>query len=72
MARVKQKHPGEHFEALLRRFKKVMDSEDVIKEFRKHEFFEKPSLKRKRARAAAIKRAEKNNIGDLTKTKRMF
>jgi len=72
MATVKQKHPNEHFDALLRRFKKLVDSEDIIKEFRRHEFFEKPSFRRKTARAAAVKRAERTNVGDLTKTKRLY
>ena len=59
MAKVKLKHPNESFDSLLRRFKKAVDKDDIIKDFRKHEFYEKPSVKRKRAKAAAIKRAEK-------------
>ncbi len=59
MAKVKLKHPNEHFDSLLRRFKKSVDKEDTLKDYREKEFFEKPSSKRKRAKAAAKKRTEK-------------
>jgi len=58
-ASAKRKHPNEHFEALLRRFKKSVDKASVIKDVRKNEFHEKKSIKRKRAKAAAKKRHEK-------------
>ncbi len=72
MATAKQKHPKEHFESLLRRFKKVVDKEDIIKDFRKHEFYEKTSSKRKRARAAARKRTEKQRTEASIFTKRLY
>ncbi len=59
MAKVKQKHPGEHFDSLLRRFKKAVDKDNIIKVFREHEFYEKPCQRRNRAKAAAVKRAQK-------------
>lgn len=59
MAKVELKHPNEYFDSLFRRFKKAVDRDDIIKECRKHEFFEKPCERRKRAKAAAIKRTEK-------------
>lgn len=59
MAKVELKHPKESFESLLRRFKKAVDKDDVLKDYRKNEFHEKGSSKRKRAAAAAIKREEK-------------
>jgi len=62
MAKVKLKHPKESFESLLHRFKKAVDKDDIIKDIRKNEFYEKPSSKRKRAKAAAIKRAEKQRL----------
>lgn len=61
MVHVKLKHPKETFESLFRRFKKAVDKADVIKDFKKHEFFEKPTSKRKRAKAAAKKRTEKQH-----------
>jgi small subunit ribosomal protein S21 len=66
MAKVELKHPKERFESLLRRFKKAVDKDDIIKDFRKHEYYEKPSEKRKRAKAAAIKRAEKQQRESMT------
>ncbi len=43
----------------LRRLKKHMQNEGVFKELRDRRFYEKPSLKRKKAKAAAKKRWEK-------------
>jgi len=40
----------------MRRLKKLMISEGVFKEMRERRFFEKPSAKRKKAKAAARKR----------------
>lgn len=61
MAKAKLKHPKESFDSLLRRFKKSVDKEDILKDYRKKEFFEKPCSKRKRAKAAARKRTEKQH-----------
>jgi len=72
MATVKLKHPNEHFESLFRRFKKLVDKEDIIKDFRKNEFYEKPTSVRKRARAAAKKRTEKQRTEASIFTKRMY
>jgi small subunit ribosomal protein S21 len=46
---------NESFESLLRRFNKRVQQEGVLSELRRREFFEKPSIKRKR-KAAAKKR----------------
>ena len=72
MATVKQKHSNESFDSLLRRFKKAVDKDDILKDFQKHEFYEKASEKRKRARAAAIKRAAKKQEIANPHTKRMY
>lgn len=40
----------------LRKLKKKVNNEGVLKEVRDREFYEKPSLKRKKAKAAARKR----------------
>lgn len=53
------KHPKESFESLMRRFKRAVEKADVMREVRGREAFEKPSMKRKRAKAAAVKRWEK-------------
>jgi small subunit ribosomal protein S21 len=51
--------PNESFESLWRRFKRTTEREGILADLRKHEFFEKPSIKRKRKSAAAQKRARK-------------
>jgi small subunit ribosomal protein S21 len=43
----------------MRKLKKVMQNEKVFQTIREKEFFEKPSIKRKRARANAVKRWQK-------------
>jgi|TARA_B110000858_G_C17804875_1_gene477386 small subunit ribosomal protein S21 len=40
----------------LRKLKKLINAEGVVKELRDKEYYEKPSLKRKKAKAAARKR----------------
>lgn len=50
---------NESFERLLRRFKRAIEKDDLINELRKREFYEKPTSKRKRQRAAAVKRWER-------------
>lgn len=60
MSWVKAK-PGESFESLFRRFKKAVERAGILADYRKHEFYEKPSIKKRRKRAAAQKRAAKQN-----------
>jgi small subunit ribosomal protein S21 len=40
----------------LRKLKKMMNNDGLLKDMRKNDFYEKPSLKRKKAKAAARKR----------------
>ncbi|TVQ79287.1 MAG: 30S ribosomal protein S21 [Bradymonadales bacterium] len=51
---------GEYFEVALKRFKKIVEKAGILTELRKREFFEKPSVRRKRKQVAAIKRAQRN------------
>lgn len=51
--KVKQNEP---FEVALRRFKRSVEKAGVITETRKREFYEKPTWRRKREKAAAVKR----------------
>ena len=51
--------PGESFESLVRRFKKSVERSGLLADYRKHEFFEKPSVQKKRKQAAARKRSIK-------------
>lgn len=43
----------------LRKLKKILERDNFQRDLAKHEYYEKPSVKRKRARAAAKKRWEK-------------
>jgi small subunit ribosomal protein S21 len=47
---------GEPIERALKRFKKECQKAGVLAELRKREFFEKPSIKRKRADEAAVRK----------------
>jgi len=50
---------GESVESLLRRFKRKVQQEDVIKEIKKHSFYMKPGEKRRIKAALARKRMRK-------------
>jgi len=50
----------EPFETALRRFKKQCERAGVLSELKKRQFYEKPSVKRKKKSLAARKRALKN------------
>ena len=52
---------GERIDNALRRFRKVVDKSGVLQELRKREYYEKPSVKKKRKQAAARKRAKRNS-----------
>jgi small subunit ribosomal protein S21 len=43
---------NESFESLLRRFNKRVQQEGILSEIRRREYYEKPSIKRKRKRAS--------------------
>lgn len=51
---------GEAVEKALRRLKKIMDKEGMMKQLRANRYFEKPSEKRRRKSARARSRAAKN------------
>jgi small subunit ribosomal protein S21 len=59
MPSVTPKHANENIEAFLRRFKRAVENADVIKDIRKKEYYEKPTAMRKRKKAAAKKRHQK-------------
>jgi small subunit ribosomal protein S21 len=50
---------GESLENALRRFKRKVQAEDIIKEVRRHSYYLKPSAKRRVKQALARKRARK-------------
>ena len=58
MAEVKLQE-GETLENALRRFKRKVQQEDIIKEVKRHSFYLKPGAKRRVKQALARKRARK-------------
>lgn len=50
---------GDSFEGALKRFKKLIEKAGILSEVRKRESYEKPSMRRKKKQAAAIKRLQK-------------
>lgn len=53
----------------MRRFKKSVEKANTLQDARKHEFYEKPTTKRKREKAAAKKRAQRASIEARTPQK---
>ena len=47
---------NEYFDYALRRFKRTCEKAGIINEYRKREFYEKPTQEKKRKKAAADKR----------------
>jgi small subunit ribosomal protein S21 len=50
---------NENFEVSLRRFKRLCEKASILSDLRRHEFYEKPTWKRKRKKASAVKRYQK-------------
>ena len=50
---------SENVESAMRRFKRSCEKSGILTELRKREFYEKPTSKRKRMKAAAQKRYQK-------------
>ncbi len=47
---------NEYFDAALRRFKRACEKAGILTELRRREYYEKPSLERKRKKASAVNR----------------
>ena len=52
-------HDDENFERALKRFKKKCEKAGILSDLRKHRHYEKPSERRARERAEAIRRTRK-------------
>jgi small subunit ribosomal protein S21 len=50
---------NENFEVSLRKFKRLCEKASILADLRRHEYFEKPTWKRKRKKASAVKRYQK-------------
>ncbi len=55
---------GESFESLLKRFNKQVHSDRILWEVRRRRFFEKPSVVRKRKRAAKLRKSRQQTLKD--------
>jgi small subunit ribosomal protein S21 len=51
---------GESFEGALKRFKKKCEKAGILSDLRRHQYFEKPSERKKRKVAAARRKMMKN------------
>jgi small subunit ribosomal protein S21 len=61
---------GEPLENVLRRFKRKVQAEDIIKEVKRHSFYLKPGERRRVKQALARKRARKKNRADRSRSER--
>lgn len=53
-------YENESVESAIKRFKRKCQKDGIIGDLRKHEAYEKPSVKAKKKQKAAIKRSRKN------------
>ncbi len=63
---------NEPFDVALRRFKRACEKAGVLSEVRRREYYEKPTVERKRKKAAAVKRHLKKTSRDSMKRVRMY
>jgi len=56
---------GETLESALRRFKRKVQQEDIIKEIKRHSFYLKPGEKKRTKEALARKRSRKKRSKDV-------
>jgi small subunit ribosomal protein S21 len=56
---------NENFEVSLRRFKRLCEKASILADLRRHEYFEKPTWKRKRKKASAVKRYQKKLLREV-------
>lgn len=56
MPGIRINHEREPFEVSLRKFKRLCEKAGILGKLRQIEFYEKPTAKRKRKKAAAVKR----------------
>lgn len=57
---------NENFEVSLRRFKRMCEKASILADLRRHEYYEKPTWKRKRKKASAVKRFQKKLVREQT------
>ncbi len=52
---------NENFDSLLKRFNKKVQQDGILSEVRRHEHYEKPSVRRKRKRAAKRRKSARSS-----------
>jgi len=57
----------ESFESLLRRFNKKVQQSGTFAEIRRREYFEKPSIRRKKKEAAKRRKSARSSKGEFLK-----
>lgn len=67
--RVRENEP---FEIAMRRFKRACEKAGTLAEVRRREFYEKPTMERKRKMAAAVKRTQKKVSRDISRRVRLY
>ena len=63
---------NEYFDYALRRFKRACEKAGIINEYRKREFYEKPTQENKRKKAAASKREQKRVSRERNRSRRLY
>lgn len=63
---------NEPFDAAMRRFKRSCEKAGILSVVRSREFYEKPTTKRKRAKAAAVKRHLKRLARESVRRVRLY
>ena len=60
---------GESVDSLVRRFNKKVQTDRILSEVRRRRFFEKPSVIRKRKRAAKLRKSRRTTMKSVRKTR---
>lgn len=63
---------NEYFDYALRRFKRACEKAGIVNEYRKREFYEKPTQEKKRKKAAAVKRERKRVTREHNRSRRLY
>lgn len=59
---------GESFDSLLKRFNKKVQGNRVLSEVRRRRFFEKPSVVKKRKKAAKLRKSRRQSYKDAQRS----
>ncbi|MYJ96565.1 MAG: 30S ribosomal protein S21 [Proteobacteria bacterium] len=63
---------SEDLDAALRRLKRACEKSGVLTELRRRVYYEKPTLERKRKKAAAVKRHVKRQARQLSRRRQLY